>query len=32
MLGNFNLYHELWGGPKVLTTYIKKSEELLFLI
>lgn len=28
-LGDFNLYHELWGGLDVSKTHIEKSEELL---
>ena len=28
-LGDFNLYHELWGGTDTSKTHIEKSEELL---
>ena len=28
-LGDFNLHHELWGGPDASKTHIGKSEELL---
>ena len=31
VLGDFNLQHEAWGGPRALKTLIKKSEELLIV-
>ena len=31
-LGDFNLHHESWGGPKASTAHIEKSEELLLLM
>lgn len=32
MLGDFNLYHESWGGPETSTAHREKSEELLLLM
>ena len=31
VLGDFNLHHEAWGGPRALKALIKKSEELLIV-
>ena len=31
-LGNFNLHHESWEGPKALKAYIKQSEERLLFV
>lgn len=31
ILGDFNLHHEVWGGPRASKTLIEKSEELLMV-
>ena len=31
ILGDFNLHHEVWGGPRASKALIEKSEELLMV-